>query len=53
MIEKADPMVTQNKKKKRMKRMVEFYDLVFDECTKNSGASLIDDMFERFTNKTD
>ena len=33
--------------------MVDFYDVVFVECTRNSGANVIDEMLERFTNKSD
>ena len=53
MMERANLMMTRFKKKKRVERMVDFYENVFDECTKNSGDDVIDCMFERFKNQID
>ena len=53
MMERANPMMTQFKKKKRVERMVDFYEKIFDKCTKNLGDDVIDCMFERFKNQID
>ena len=53
MVERANLMMTRFKKKKRVERMVDFYEKIFDKCTKNLGDDVIDCMFERFKNQID